>query len=101
MRKLTIIEHISLDGVIQAPGGRKEDGDYPHGGWAAPHADPAVREAIDAAHGGTFDLLLGGRTYDIWSGYWPKAESGPMADGGESQYQRIFTQRVWRSNRHK
>jgi hypothetical protein len=51
MRKITIIEHISLDGVIQAPGGPGEDGDYPYGGWAAPHADPAVGEAIVAAHG--------------------------------------------------
>ena len=38
-------EQISLDGVIQAPGGPNEDGDYPHGGWAVPHSDPAVREA--------------------------------------------------------
>jgi dihydrofolate reductase len=80
MRKIRIIEHISLDGVIQAPGGPKEDGDYPYGGWAVPHADPAVGEAIVAAHGAAFDLLLGRRTYDIWSGHWPKAESSPMAD---------------------
>jgi hypothetical protein len=39
MRKIRIIEHISLDGVIQAPGGPKEDGDYPYGGWAVPHSD--------------------------------------------------------------
>ena len=45
MRKTRIIEHISLDGVIQAPGGPNEDGDYPYGGWAVPHADPAVGEA--------------------------------------------------------
>ena len=41
MRKIRIIEHITLDGVIQAPGGPGEDGDYPYGGWAAPHDDPA------------------------------------------------------------
>ena len=66
MRKIRIFEHISLDGVIQAPGGPDEDvdGDFKHGGWAAPHADPAVGEAIDAAHGKRFDLLLGRRTYD-------------------------------------
>jgi len=40
MRKIRIIEHISLDGVIQAPGGPNEDGNYPYGGWAAPHATP-------------------------------------------------------------
>lgn len=81
MRKIRIIEHISLDGVIQAPGGPNEDGDYPWGGWAVPHADPAVGEAIDAVHGeAAFDLLLGRRTYDIWSDYWPNAGSSPMAD---------------------
>lgn len=80
MRKLRIFEHISLDGVIQAPGGRGEDGDYPYGGWTVPHADPAVGEVIVAAHREAFDLLLGRRTYDIWSGYWPKAGKSPMAD---------------------
>ena len=45
-----------------------------------PHSDPAVEEAIDACHDEAFDLLLGRRTYDIWSAYWPKAENSPMAD---------------------
>ena len=65
MRKIKIMEHISLDGVIQAPGGPKEDPGYPYGGWAAPHDDPEGGEAIVAAHGDDFDLLLGRRTYDI------------------------------------
>jgi hypothetical protein len=59
VRKLKIIEHISLDGVIQAPGGPTEDGDYPHGGWTVPHRDPAVGSAILAEHAKSFDLLLG------------------------------------------
>lgn len=81
MRKIRIIEHISLDGIIQAPGGPDEDrdGDYAHGGWAVPHFDPAVGEAIDAAQGESFDLLLGRCTYDIFAGYWPN-QGGPMAD---------------------
>ena len=79
MRTIRIIEHISLDGVIQAPGGPNEDGDYPYGGWAAPFHDPAAGEAIVAAQGKGFDLLLGRRTYDIFAGYWPH-QSGPMAD---------------------
>jgi hypothetical protein len=61
MRKIRIIEHISLDGVIQAPGGPNED-DYPYGGWAVPHHDDAAGEAIVAAQGDAFDLLLGRRT---------------------------------------
>jgi hypothetical protein len=59
MRKITIIEHISLDGVIQAPGGPNEDPPYPYGGWAGPHADPDGGAAIVAAHGEAFDLPLG------------------------------------------
>ena len=93
MRKIRIIEHISLDGVIQAPGGRNEDGDYPHGGWAVPHSDPAVGEAIDAGHGEAFDLLLGRRTYDIWSDYWPKAENSPMADSLNEATKYVATHR--------
>ena len=77
MRKLKIFEHISLDGVIQ----NSADGDdFPYGDWTAPYRTPAGRDAIIAAQGGNFDLLLGRRTYDIWSGYWPKAPSGPMSD---------------------
>ena len=88
MRKIKIIEHITLDGIIQAPGGPGEDGDYPYGGWAVPHSDPAVGEAIVAAHGENFDLLQGRRTYDIWSAYWPKAGKSPMADSlnGATKY---------------
>jgi dihydrofolate reductase len=93
VRKIRIIEHISLDGVIQAPGGPKEDGDYPHGGWAVPHADPAVGEAIVAGHGDAFDLLLGRRTYDIWSDYWPKAESSSMADSLNAATKYVATHR--------
>lgn len=92
MRKLRIIEHISLDGVIQAPGGPNEDGDYPHGGWAVPHFDPAVGEAIDAAHGESFDLLLGRRTYDIFASHWPK-QSGPMAESLNAATKYVATHR--------
>jgi dihydrofolate reductase len=92
VRKIRILEHISLDGVIQAPGGPNEDGDYPYGGWAVPHSDPAVGEAIVAAHSEPFDLLLGRRTYDIWSDYWPK-ESGPMANSLNAATKYVATHR--------
>src|SRR5213080_954652 len=77
MRKIKIIEHISLDGVIQ---NSADDGDFPYSDWTAPYRTPAGRDAVLAAHGESFDLLLGRRTYDIWSGFWPKAPSGPMSD---------------------
>ena len=93
MRKIRIIEHMSLDGVIQAPGGPNEDGDYPYGGWAVPHSDPAGGEAIVAAQGDAFDLLLGRRTYDIFSGYWSKAGKNPMADSLNAATKYVATHR--------
>jgi dihydrofolate reductase len=95
MRKIKIIEHISLDGVIQAPGGPEEDtsGGFKYGGWSAPHNDPAGGKAIVAAHGGAFDLLMGRRTYDIWSGFWPKAPKSPMADSINAATKYVATHR--------
>ena len=77
MRKLKIIEHISLDGVIQHSA---DDDDFPYSDWSAPFRTPAGREAVMAAHGERFDLLLGRRTYDIWSGFWPKGPSSQIGD---------------------
>ena len=93
MRTVRIIEHISLDGVIQAPGGPDEDGDYAHGGWAFPLFDPTVGEAIDEAQGKTFDLLLGRHTYDIFAGYWPNAGKSPMADSLNAATKYVATHR--------
>src|SRR6516225_10372065 len=90
MRKLKIIEHISLDGVIQVSG---EDGDFPYSDWTAPYRTPAGRDAILAAYGESFDLLLGRRTYDIWSGFWPKAPSNPMADRLNAATKYVVTHR--------
>jgi len=82
MRKIIVLEHISMDGVIQAPGGRDEDpsGGFKYGGWTASYRSPAGLEAVLEAQGKSFDLLLGRRTYDLWAGYWPKAAKSPMAD---------------------
>jgi dihydrofolate reductase len=89
MRKLTLIEHISLDGVIQNSG---ED-DFPYVDWTAPYRTPAGREAVMAAHGESFDLLLGRRTYDMWSGFWPKAPSSPIADRLNAATKHVATHR--------
>ncbi len=94
MRKLRIIEHLSLDGVIQAPGGRNEDGDdYVQGGWTVPYRSAAGREAVVEAQGSRFDLLLGRRTYDIFAGYWPKAGNSPLADGLNAATKYVATHR--------
>jgi dihydrofolate reductase len=94
MRKIRIIEHISLDGVIQAPGGRNEGGDdYAHGGWTAPYRSAAGREAVTEAQGSSFDLLLGRRTYDIWAGHWPNAGNSPLANGLNAATKYVATHR--------
>ena len=92
MRNLRIIEHISLDGVIQVRG-PGEDSDFPYGDWTAPYRTPAGRDAVLAAHGEKFDLLLGRRTYDLWSGFWPKAPSSPIADALNAATKYIATHR--------
>ena len=93
MRRIRIIEHISLDGVIQAPGGRDEDGDYAHGGWTVPYRSAAGGEAVAEAQGSSFDLLLGRRTYDIFAGYWPKAGNSPIANGLNAATKYVATHR--------
>jgi dihydrofolate reductase len=90
MRTLKIIEHISLDGVIQVSG---DDGNFPYGDWTAPYRTPAGREAIMAAHGESFDLVLGRRTYDMWSGFWPKAPRSLIADRLNAATKYIATHR--------
>ena len=90
MRKLKIVEHISLDGVIQHSA---DDGAFPYSDWTAPYRTPAGRDAILAAYGADFDLLLGRRTYDIWSGFWPKAPSSPIADGLNAATKYVATHR--------
>jgi dihydrofolate reductase len=89
MRNLKIIAHISLDGVIQSSG---ENG-FPYVDWTAPYRTPAGRDAVLAAQGESFDLLLGRRTYDIWSGFWPRAPSSPMSDGLNAAMKYVVTHR--------
>lgn len=90
MRKLTIMEHMSLDGVIQHSA---DDDGFPYGEWTTPYRTPAGREAVLAAHGERFDLVLGRRTYDLWSGFWPKAPGGPLADGINAATKYVATHR--------
>jgi dihydrofolate reductase len=90
MRKLRIIEHISLDGVIQHSA---DDGDFPYSDWTAPYRTPAGRDAMLAAYGASHDLLLGRRTYDLWSGFWPKAPSSPMGDALNAATKYVVTHR--------
>jgi dihydrofolate reductase len=83
MRKVRGSLFVSLDGVIQAPGGPSEDptGGFAHGGWVAGVFDEAVGEAIGEVFAEPYDLLLGRRTYDIFAARWPHAEGDDAAMG--------------------
>ena len=82
MRKLVVSEFLTLDGVMQAPGGPDEDrsGGFDHGGWQMPFFDEIGGQEIGAGMGRTGGFLLGRVTYDIFAGYWPSASPGPIAD---------------------
>ena len=73
MRKITVLEHISLDGVIQAPGGPDEDtsGGFAYGGWIAPYSDEILGTLLRRQMNMPFDLLLGRKTFEIWASFWP------------------------------
>src|SRR3990170_1906738 len=72
--KLTMTTFLSLDGVMQAPGGPNEDrsGGFPHGGWLVPYADAGMGAVVDEAFAATEAFLLGRKTYDIFAAHWPR-----------------------------
>jgi dihydrofolate reductase len=86
MRKIVTAAFVSLDGVMQAPGGPSEDTShgFEHGGWLAPLWDDALEEAIGELFAARFDLLLGRKTYDIFAAFWPgvaKKSAGEVGEG--------------------
>ena len=74
MRKLIVLSFITLDGVMQGPGGPGEDdsGGFKYGGWSVPYFDDVVGNVMGEQMGHPFDLLLGRTTYDIFAGFWPR-----------------------------
>jgi dihydrofolate reductase len=74
MRKIIVLSMISLDGVMQAPGGPKEDrsGGFKYGGWTEPYGDEAYGKAVQKELQQPSDYLLGRKTFEIWEGYWPQ-----------------------------
>lgn len=74
MRKIIVLEFITLDGIIQAPGGPEEDtsNGFKYGGWTAPYFDEVSGKEMEKQMKKTAGLLLGRKTYDIWTGFWPK-----------------------------
>jgi dihydrofolate reductase len=82
MRKLIVQTFLTLDGVMQAPGGPGEDdsGGFAHGGWSMTYWDEQMGQVMDEAMSAPFDLVLGRKTYDIFAAYWPHA---PEEAGGK------------------
>jgi dihydrofolate reductase len=75
MRELIVNTFVTLDGVMQAPGGPQEDpsGGFEHGGWSFGYWDEPMQEAMGETMGHPFDLVLGRRTYEIFAAFWPNA----------------------------
>ena len=85
MRKLVVLTFITIDGVMQAPGGPEEDptGGFKHGGWVAGYFDDFLGKVMDGQMNKPFDLLLGRKTYEIFAAHWPyvKTDDDPVAAG--------------------
>ncbi len=90
MRKIKIIEHITLDGVIQVG---DNDSGFAYGDWSGPYRSPEGLAMVLPEWGERFDLLIGRRTYDMWSGFWPKAPKSPMADRLNAATKYVVTHR--------
>jgi dihydrofolate reductase len=73
MRRVIVLEFVTLDGVIQAGGGPEEDtsGGFAYGGWQAPYSDDVIGTVMDKQMSMPFDLLLGRKTFEIWAPFWP------------------------------
>jgi dihydrofolate reductase len=97
MRKIVVLSMITLDGVMQAPGGPKEDtsGDFKYGGWVAPYSDEVydkeVQKELDPA-----DYLLGRKTFEIWADYWP--EHGDFWPGINEGIKYVFSKSMKKSD---
>jgi dihydrofolate reductase len=83
MRKIIVLSFITLDGVMQAPGGPQEDtsGGFKYGGWTVPYSDEYMGKIIGEQLGHPYDLLLGRKTYDIFKTYWPQHNDGVVGTG--------------------
>ena len=94
-RSLIAAAFVSLDGVMQAPGGLEEDpsGGFEHGGWVFPFWDGTIEEGMAPLFSGPLDLLLGRRTYDMWAGHWPSREDDPIGGAYNRAAKYVVTSR--------
>jgi dihydrofolate reductase len=97
MRKLIVLSFISLDGVMQAPGGPEEDtrGNFKYGGWTVPYFDDFLGQAMGEQMGSRpFDLLLGRKTFELFASYWPQHES-PINAATKYVVSNTLTKHAW------
>ena len=88
MRKIIVLTFVSLDGVMQAPGGPEEDdsGNFKYGGWTVPYFDDSLGKVMGEQMGHPFDLLLGRKTFEIFAGYWPQHEDEGAGINNATKY---------------
>jgi dihydrofolate reductase len=101
MRKIIVLTFVTLDGVMQAPGGPKEDdsGNFKHGGWTVPYFDEALGQVMAEQMGHPFDLLLGRKTFEIFASYWPHHEEEGAAINKANKYvaSNTLTKHYWKN----
>ena len=97
MRKIVVLSMITLDGVMQAPGGPKEDtsGGFKYGGWTAPYGDEVYRKVLEKELKPA-DYLLGRKTFEIWADYWP--EHGDFWPGINEGTKYVFSKNMKKSD---
>lgn len=100
MRKIVVLTFVTLDGVMQGPGGPTEDtsGDFAHGGWTVPYFDEALGETMGEQMGRPFDLLLGRKTFDIFASYWPQQSENPFEEVTKYVVSNTLTEHSWQKS---
>ena len=98
MRKIVVLSMITLDGVMQAPGGSKEDASegFKYGGWVAPYGDEVGGKVVREELNQTADYLLGRKTFEIWAGYWP--QHGDFWSGINEGTKYVFSKKMKKSD---
>lgn len=96
MRKIIVLTFVTLDGVMQAPGGPEEDtsGAFKYGGWTVPYFDDFLGNVMGEQMGRPFDLLLGRKTFEIFASYWPQQES-PINEATKYVASNTLTKHEW------
>jgi dihydrofolate reductase len=100
MRKIIVLSFVSLDGVMQAPGGPTEDteGGFKYGGWTVPYFDEALGTIMGEQMSRPFDLLLGRKTFEIFATYWPHQEAEPINTARKYVASNTMKRHEWRES---